>query len=60
MIEGGCFEDCEMDINDIVDNDYMNYFRVMETDDPEYAWATENEDRIYGRLDNGTILVYMV
>ena len=59
MIEDGCFEDCEMDINVIVDNDYINYFRVMEKDDPDYAWALENEDRIHGRLDNGSILVYM-
>ena len=59
MIESGCFEGCEMDINIIVDNDYINYFRVMEKDDPDYDWALENEDRIHGRLDNGTILVYM-
>ena len=31
----------------------------MENDDPDYEWAMENDDRIYGRLDNGTILVYM-
>lgn len=59
MVQGGCFEGAELDISVIVDNDYVNYFRVMEKDDPEYAWAMENDDRIYGRLDNGTILVYM-
>ena len=59
LVNGGCFEDSELDIDVIVDNDYINYFRVMETDDPEYAWAQENNDRIYGQLENGTILVYM-
>ena len=59
MVQGGCFEGAEFDPIIIVDNDYVNYFRVMEKDDPEYAWATENDDRIYGQLDNGTILVYM-
>lgn len=59
MIDGGCFEGSEIDISVIVDNDYVNYFRVMEEDDPDYAWAMKNDDRIYGRLDNGTILVYM-
>lgn len=59
MIDGGCFEGAEIGISVIVDNDYVNFFRVMEEDDPDYAWAMENDDRIYGRLDNGTILVYM-
>lgn len=59
MVEGGCYEGIELDISVIVDNDYINYFRVMEKDDPEYAWAQENSDRIYGELENGTILVYM-
>ena len=59
MIDGGCFEGSEFDPMIIVDNDYVNYFRVMEEDDPEYTWAMENDDRIYGKLDNGTILVYM-
>lgn len=59
MVHGGCFEDAELDISVIVDNDYVNYFRVMEKDDPEYTWAKENNDRIYGELENGTILVYM-
>ena len=59
MVQDGCFEGAELDISVIVDNDYINYFRVMEKDDPEYAWAMENDDRIYGQLDNGTILVYM-
>ena len=59
QIENGGFEGCELDINVTVDNDYVNYFRVMEKDDPDYEWALENPDRIYGQLDNGTILVYM-
>lgn len=58
-VNNGCFEGAELDISLIVDNDYINYFRVMDKDDPEYNWALENEDRIYGKLDNGTILVYM-
>lgn len=59
LVQSGCFEGCEFDPMIIVDNDYINYFKVMETDDPDYAWALKNPDRIYGRLDNGTILVYM-
>lgn len=59
MVQDGCFEGAELDIPVIVDNDYVNYFRVMEKEDPDYEWAMENDDRIYGRLDNGTILVYM-
>ena len=54
----GCFEGVELDVSMIVDNDYVNNFSVMEKDDPEYEWALENEDRIYGKLENGTILVY--
>lgn len=59
IVHGGCFEGAELDISVRVDNDYINYFRVMEKDDPEYTWAIENNDRIYGELENGTILVYM-
>lgn len=59
MVQGRCFEGAEFDPVIIVDNDYINYFRVLEKDDPEYTWAMENDCRIYGRLDNGTILVYM-
>ena len=59
MVQGGCLEGAELDIDLIVDNDYVNYFRVMEKGDPDYEWAQENSDRIYGQLDNGTILVYM-
>ena len=59
MIDSGCFEGAEFDPSIIVDNDYVNYFRVMEKDDSEYEWAQENNDRIYGQLENGTILVYM-
>ena len=59
LVQNGCFEGAEFDPMIIVDNDYVNYFRVMEKDDPDYAWAIENNDRIYGELENGTILVYM-
>ena len=59
LIEGGYFEGTTLDVNVTVDNDYINYFRVMEKDDPEYSWALDNPDRIYGQLDNGTLLVYM-
>lgn len=58
-VNGGCYEGMEFDTSVIVDNDYINYFKVLEKDDPDYTWAMENPDRIYGQLENGTILVYM-
>ena len=60
-INNSCFEDCELDINVIVDNDYVNYYRVIDKDDNDFNWAIENDDRIVARLndDNDTMLVYM-
>ena len=30
MVYGGCFEDAELDINSIVDNDYVNWLTVVD------------------------------
>lgn len=57
LFESGRFEGAEFDVAVIVDNDYINYFNVITKDDSDYEWATENNDRIYGQLSNGTILV---
>lgn len=37
-IDGGCFDGCEFDPTIIVDNDWINYCRIVEQDakDPEY------------------------
>lgn len=33
LVYGGCFEDAELDINSIVDNDYVNYLTVVDRDE---------------------------
>lgn len=35
-IDGGCFEDMELDIQVIVDNDYVNWCRIIEEDEDDF------------------------
>ena len=35
MVYGGCFEDAELDINSIVDNDYVNYLTIVDREEYE-------------------------
>ena len=41
--DGGCFDGCNLDINLIVDNDYINYCSVIEEGDEAY----EDIKRLY-------------
>ena len=45
LVYGGCFEGAELDINSIVDNDYVNYLTVVDRE--EY-----NKDRAEYLRDN--------
>ena len=62
MVYGGCFEDAELDINSIVDNDYVNWCTVVdreeyEKDRTEYLrdniknFIEENQDDYEDRED---------
>ncbi len=37
-IDGGCFDGCEFDPMVIVDNDYVNYCRIVEQDAKDPEW----------------------
>lgn len=43
LIFGGCFDDCIVDIKNIVDNDYINYFTIINKKDFE-QWSIESEE----------------
>lgn len=34
--EGGCFDGMELDVNSIVDNDYINYCQIINKDNEEF------------------------
>ena len=36
MVNGGCFEDSELNIRDIVDNDYVNWCSILYEDDSNF------------------------
>lgn len=42
LINSGCFDDCEVDILDIVDNDYVNNLTTISKEDFE-QWNIESE-----------------
>lgn len=42
LINNGCFEDCELDIMGIVDNDYVNYLEIINREDFK-QWNIEDE-----------------
>lgn len=47
LIDCGCFEDTELDINYIVDNDYINYLTTISKEDFEdYNIEDETNERI--------------
>lgn len=47
MIEGGCFDETELDVRSTVDNDYVNYLEVIyEEDFDNYNIENENDERI--------------
>lgn len=61
MIDDGCFDGAELNIQSIVDNDYVNWFDVVSDDDIDGYLADDREDiedRIYAKY-NGYNLVYM-
>jgi hypothetical protein len=46
MVYGGCFEDAELDIKSIVDNDYVNYLTVADREEYEKDRAEYLRDNI--------------
>lgn len=42
LVYSGCFEDCELDIMSIVDNDYVNNLTTISKEDFE-QWGIESE-----------------
>ena len=42
LVNSGCFEDCELDIGNIVDNDYINNLTTISKEDFE-QWDIEDE-----------------
>lgn len=42
LVYSGCFEDCNLDIMSIVDNDYINNFATISKEDFE-QWGIESE-----------------
>lgn len=62
MIEGGCFNETELDVRSVVDNDYVNYLEVIyEEDFDNYNIENENDERIIlaDTDDNGN-KVYLI
>lgn len=43
LIYSGCFEDCELDIMSIVDNDYVNNLTTISREDFE-QWGIEDKE----------------
>lgn len=62
MIEGGCFDETELDVQSIVDNDYVNYLDVIyEEDFDNYNIENENDERIIlADTDNDGNKVYLI
>ena len=47
LIDSGSFEDCELDIMSIVDNDYLNNLEVISKEDfKQYNIEDETDDKI--------------
>ena len=46
MVYGGCFDDAELDINSIVDNDYVNWLTVVDREEYENDRAEFLKDSI--------------
>ena len=46
MVYGGCFEDAELNINSIVDNDYVNWLTVVDREEYEKDRAEFLRDSI--------------
>lgn len=53
LIYSGCFNDCELDINLIVDDDYINNLTTISKEDFE-QWSIEDEtdDRVIAFNEN--------
>lgn len=45
-IEMGAFDDIELDINLIVDNDYINYYKVLDLQDLKYEGIELDNDKV--------------
>ena len=60
LIESGCFDDTTLDIDDLVDNDYVNYTQVISREDFEnYNIEYEYDDKILvANKDNYLIQTY--
>lgn len=56
MIDNGCFDGAELDINQIVDNDVINWLMVMDSEELEENGWTDS-DRVIAEY-NGYYLVY--
>ena len=47
LINSGCFEDCKLGINSIVDNDYINYLvTISEEDFNQWNIEDKTDDKI--------------
>ena len=47
LINSGCFEDCKLEINNIVDNDYINNMAIICKEDfGQWNIESEEDDRI--------------
>lgn len=52
MVYGGCFEGAELDINSIVDNDYVNWCTVVDKDEYNKDRAEYLRDEIKGFIED--------
>lgn len=61
LIESGCLEGAEIDVSQIVDNDYINWFTVMDREELNNNFDGEDDDikegRIMAQCENN-LLVY--
>lgn len=56
LIDSSCFEGCELDIMDIVDNDYVNNLTTISREDFEqYDIEDEADDRIEASNENADL-----
>ena len=62
MISDGCFEGAELDVNNIVDNDYVNWLDVIYEDEfRNYNIKDTEDDRIVAyTFDNEEQKVYLI
>ena len=61
MVYSGCFEDTELNIMGIVDNDYVNWLDVVyEEDFDNYHIEDENDEKIVAKTKDGDENVYLV